>query len=165
MSLKIPAAALIIAPAAALAADTVQLTPGLWEMTTRVADATVNGNAVPLESYSRREETTSGCLSPEKARDPATYFLHISADKECEPAAGVAAGGRLAVTANCKDREGPLKMAFNGTYDATRFHVVARVEQNVRGAKLVVNMTVDGRLAGLCMGGEAGAGASRTDKD
>ena len=144
------AAALL--PAAALAADTVTMSPGRWEEITTVVSATIDGKPAPAELLSSANETDYSCISPEEAANPQLHFLQPKPGDICVPN-GTAANGRIDATATCGTGESAKTIAVTGTYGSNSYAITARAAVG-EGGKLDILLQLHGRFVGACTGDE-----------
>lgn len=142
-----------ILPAAALAADTVTMSPGRWEETTTVMSATIDGKPAPVDLLSSANETEYSCISPEEAAEPRRYFLQSKEGDKCVPD-GTAANGRIDATATCGGDGAGKSIVLSGSYGPKTYAMNARVVLAMGAKPLEVQLQLRGRFVGACTGDE-----------
>lgn len=147
-------AALVAVPVGAIAGDSFELAEGRWKQTITPTGISMGGTAMPMDAMDIGADTEFVCIGPEEAREPALYFLK-SQGADCSTPQGSATGGRVAMTAECRnDDTGPMKLAIDGSYRRDSFSAKARAETSMLGAPMVVDMRIDGEFVGACTGDE-----------
>lgn len=154
MNLKFAAAALIVAPAAALAADTIQLTPGRWQVTMITQSVSIGGRPMSRENF--EDHKNFDCITPDVAAEPARYFLLPDRERECKPQ-GTVANGRVAMTGECNMRGmGKMMVTSTGTYEPRSLDVTWNAQGIFGGQPVIMIFVMRGRYLGACRGDETG---------
>ena len=152
MRFKLAATALVIVPAAALAADTVQLTAGRWEILSATSAAR-DGRAIP-PAFLPQAVPTYRCLSPAIAADPTGYFLKAIT---CGSPEGRAAAGSVRIKTRCTSPNGvKISMDVSGSYSSTSYDIVTHSVGKLSGITLDTIFHDRARYVGSCRGDESG---------
>jgi len=152
MNWKITAAALLVLPVAAIAADTVQLKPGRWEVQSATSAAS-NGRAIP-PAFVPNTPPAYRCLSPATAANPTGYFLKAT---NCGAPEGRAEGGNIRLKTRCTSPNGvKISMDVSGTYTSDSYDVVTRSIGKLKGVTLDTTFHDRARYVGPCQGDETG---------
>jgi len=146
-------AAIALLPVAALAADSVQMTPGRWEERMNLVSATLDGKSLPIDGFPGQNQTEYSCISAAEALDPSAYFLSHSAGDGCDPQ-GTVANGHIAITGTCVRNDRPMQMVMDGTYSRETYRVTARATTTVNSQPMVMNILMEARFVGACKGDE-----------
>ena len=154
---KLMPAAIIIAPVAVLAADSVQLTPGRWEEIGKVAAMTFGGRSVPGDMFKGEAETTLYCILLNEAREPALFFRGDTRGDQCALRHKSVAHGRIAMSYACDSPDGtPETWTLVGTYAKASYHITWRINTSAEGQPVTITKTMEGRFVGRCTGDEKG---------
>ena len=149
--LKVGIAASIFVPVAAMAGDTVQLTPGRWEVTTTFLSVLLDGQPVPNNIF--KNQIAFNCISPAFAVEPARYFLEPDSKKDCKPA-GTVVDGRIAMAGACHMPFGEMMASGVGTYQPRSYEIIMKADAAMGGKPLVMNFALRGKYVGACKGDE-----------
>jgi len=154
---KLMAAASIVIPVAALAADSVQMKPGRWQERMRLTSMIVEGKTIPVAADKRNNATRFSCISAQTAADPRRHFDEVQPGDECQPLEGTTvANGRLFARARCNlDEKIPFTMTLEGTYGSENYHAVINGQGMVAGKTVTVSGAADGSYVGTCKGDES----------
>jgi hypothetical protein len=149
---RIGLAAIGLVPVGALRADSVQMSPGRWEVTTSTESVIVDGQ--PLSQDLIKDETGADCISVDSAREPARYFLKPDDEKACKPR-GTVGAGRIAMTGQCTSKSfGEMMVTGAGTYGSDSFEISFTATSAVGGKPLLMKFVMRGHYAGACRGDE-----------
>jgi len=149
--LKFGMAASLCLSVAAMAADTVQLTPGRWEVTTTFVTVLLDGQPMPNDLF--KSAPGFDCISPAFAADPARYFLEPDSAKDCKPG-GTVADGHIAMAGKCAMPFGEMMARGVGTYQSKSYEVIMKADAIMDGKPLVMNFALRGKFVGACKGDE-----------
>lgn len=157
--IKSLSAAVIAIPVAAIAADSVQLTPGRWQETDRTIAMTVDGEAVPsnILQDAMQVETMFYCIPPSEAQEPALFFRGNVRDDKCALRAKAVANGRIAMSYGCDSEDGGAETwTIDGTYDKQAYAMTWKINSSTGGQPFTLTKTMEGRFLGRCTGDEKG---------
>jgi len=149
--LKFGVAAGLCVPLAAMAADTVHLTPGRWEVNTTFLSVLLDGQPLPNEIF--KNSVGFDCISPAFAAEPPRYFLEPDSAKDCKPG-GTVADGRIAMAGKCAMPLGDMMAAGVGTYQSQSYEIIMKTDATMDGKPLVMNFALRGKYVGECRGDE-----------
>ena len=153
-----PIAALVLAlPLMAMAADTVTLSPGLWEQTVTTTALTIGGEPRSLDEMPERTRTFTTCISEAEAADPTLFFMSRAGGGSCGAPTGTVADGKLALAATCDGDTGTAIVELQGNYSAHSFSAKVKAQSTIAGAPAVAEITLTGEHKGLCPVEEAPA--------
>jgi len=150
---KFLTAAAIVVPVTAMAADSVQMTPGRWEERMNLISATLAGQNLPVDGFPGQNQTEYSCISPAEAADPAAYFLSHSSGDGCDPH-GTVANGHISISGTCMRNDRPMQLVLDGTYGRDTYRVTAQATTSVKSQSMVMNIVMDARYVGACKGDE-----------
>ena len=148
---KFGLAASLCVPIAAMAADSVQLTPGRWEVTTAFLSVLLDGRPLPNDIF--KNSVGFDCISPAFAAEPARYFLEPDSAKDCKPG-GTVADGHIAMAGKCAMPFGDMMARGVGTYQSKSYEVIMKADATMDGKPLVMNFALRGKYVGACKGDE-----------
>lgn len=144
------AAAILLLPMAALAADSTHLSPGRWSESLRMDSATIDGRALGERQLDRSANVRHVCIGAEEAADPRRYFTAHTSGGECSAPEGVVADGRIDLSATC----GAMAMRMTGSFASDRFDAVVSSSFDRNGKRAEMRSRLEGRLVGACDGSE-----------
>lgn len=148
------AAAIVLVPAMALAADSVQMTPGRWVETFTTTSATIGGTAVPAAQLGP-PASKPVCMTAAEAADARSFFQARSGGSACGDPTGTVGGGAIALAATCaRDGAAPVAIEVKGTYGKATYNAAIRAQGGSGATGTLVTMTVTGRYEGACRGDE-----------
>jgi hypothetical protein len=152
VSISLALAATALLPATAMAADSVQLTPGRWEETIATVSVSLDGRPLPADAF--KNQRSADCISPEFALEPSKYFLEPDRQKDCKPSGSIS-GGRIAMAGKCTNMPfGEMMVTSTGTYQPKSYEMVMKADAIVEGKPLVINFVMHGEFVGACRGDE-----------
>lgn len=142
-------------PAMAMAADTVTLTAGRWEVTTKLTKATIGGVAIPVASFGKYTKVDYACVTAAEAANAYTHFLGKEAGDQCTPT-GTAINGKINASADCDSQGGtyPSKIDLVGTYARQAYDLDARTSMSSDRQQQDIEAHISGRFVGACRGDE-----------
>lgn len=144
--------AAIVLPTMAVAADTVTMTAGRWEVTMRMLKGQIGEMPLPPEAVGKPSVDHS-CISAAEGANPQAYFLSTQKDDSCK-SVGTVAGGKLAITADCVSNDTVGKMVLNGTYSSHAYDVEVNAAGTTSGANFTSTSRITARHVGTCRGDE-----------
>jgi hypothetical protein len=148
-------AAIVAVPAAAMAGDSLQFSPGRWEETITVTAIRVGGQEFHDAQVGKSERLKFECISGEEATNPEYYFKHSGEHRKCSGLEGTVAAGRIHLTSNCVDPDiGPGTLVMDGTYGRERYEASVKATGDIRGKPFIIDSVVEGRFVGVCRGDE-----------
>jgi hypothetical protein len=149
------AAAIVLLPTIALAADSVQMTAGRWVETFTTTSANIAGKAVPAAQLGEAVSKPV-CMSPAEAADARTFFQSRGGGgSNCADPTGTVGSGKLALVSTCRQDGGaPVVLEVKGDYGAATYNAAIRAQSGAAPSQTVVTMTVTGRYEGACRGDE-----------
>lgn len=148
-------AVLVALSAAALAADSVQLTAGRWEEKMTVQSASLDGKPLSPDALGTAEASFT-CIPAAEAADPSLYFKKSQASEGCGMPQGVVEGGRISLSGSCNPPgSGAMSLRLEGTYAGTAYRGTATATMVAQGKPLVVTTVIEGRHVGSCTGDES----------
>lgn len=148
--------------ASAAGGATVELQPGLWEVTVETGE--MKGPDVPDGSSMAGmmpKTTVRTCVTPEQARQPGGDLFAGKQDGNCTAKDFSAAGGRIRGTMTCSggDTPGTMTMELDGTYSSTAWDHRSKMKMTGAGMDMEMELRNTGRRIGECPAGGAEAGA------
>lgn len=130
---------------AAPASAAPQVTPGQWEATMTVIDASMPG--MPPDAMAMlkgRPTTTRYCLTPQEAEARPEKLLN--ADKSCQIKRFNLAAGSIDAEMTCKGEMGPTTIRMQGRYTATSYEMTS----NMSSGPMTMKSRMVARRLGPC---------------
>ena len=126
----------------------IRIEPGLWELTSEVAD--VRAPDLPREVRTRMIGPRSSlrhCITPEQAEAPSANFLALRADSECTYRDFALVDGRLTGAMTCPN----VTATMQGQYAPQAYDMRMEMESPMpSGATMTLQVRAHGRRIGEC---------------
>ena len=147
----------IAIPAASLAADSVQLTPGRWQEIDRTTAMAIAGRQVPANLLPKDVESALYCIPPNEAREPASFFRGNVRGDQCALKQKWVANGQVALSYGCESPDGlPGTWMIKGTYSNRTYQLTWQINTSYEKQPVTITKTMEGRFVGRCTGREKG---------
>jgi hypothetical protein len=135
----------------------VQITPGLWELRSEIAD--VSGANLPREVRSNMvgpRDSVTQCITPEMAARPDANFLAMREESDCTHRNIAMRDGRLTGSMTCRggDMPGEWTAEMDGRYAPETYdmRIAISTAGMPGGADMNIIVQVSGRRVGDCPG-------------
>jgi hypothetical protein len=142
-------------PAEATAPAAIKLQPGKWQATSELVSMEVPGMPPELAKANVGQKTTfENCITPEQAEKPASDFFTNAQNTDCKAQDFTMAGGKLAATMTCVDRNTPGEMTMTMDGDYTPISYAATMTMVTSGApgggEMKITAKTEGKRIGEC---------------
>jgi hypothetical protein len=136
----------------AQALASMEVRPGLWEVTSDIVSATEPGLPVEVaERMKGRRRAVRHCVTPEQAAQPSSSFIAVRRSGRCRDEAFEMAGGRISGAMVCRDGSGvESRVRTSGRYSPESYEM--RMEMETPGILKGRVMTIVTREAGRRIG-------------
>ena len=132
----------------------IRIEPGLWELTSEVAD--VRAPDLPREVRTQMIGPRSSlrhCITPEQAGEPSANFLALRTDSDCSYRDFVLQDGRLRGAMTCPN----VTATMVGRYQPQGYEMRMEMESPMpTGAMMTLQVRARGRRIGDCEAGDSG---------
>jgi hypothetical protein len=131
------------------------VSPGQWEITTRINDISVPGlppqTAAQMKGAMGKDKSFTDCITPEEAKRP-REGMFAGGDKSCRYDNFTMGGGKIDITMHCSGEGMARQMVMTGEYSPNAYHMNVSSSGTAKSGSGAISMQIDmtGKRIGEC---------------